>query len=228
MRATLEAQVRQLDDETKSIAENARNIAVQLDAKLETIEHYLYAKRNNYSSHFQYLEALAQKNGTSCREKNRKGMIEKFGSVTLYLDLRANKKGFENHYEYEKWRAQETYGFETLCQLTAFIQGKPIHQTYRQTIEFVPFSRLKNITAQEDDTEEKEKLLLTVQEALSILSEREKYILTKRYFENQTQEQTGEELAKQEKRSAPFTKERIRQIESGALGKMKRYLQTAM
>ena len=179
----LEARVRALDDKMLSTRESAKRINLQLDGTLQmkTIVRYIQMKRRGENSLSTYINECCKKRGTTRRKIKKERTEKKFGREQWYLDLWANKKGFEDNHDYQKTNAQERYGFESIKQLTAFKQGKVLPTKLPELLVYIPTEELDALPNGEtrEQRESQTEILENVTEAFQQLSAREQYILKK-------------------------------------------------
>lgn len=191
---TIEQQVRELDNESVSVAQSAREISKAIGVGKKTAEQYLYVKRKEFASNHQYLESLARKKGfkgvidrsenlaSKNGEKNRLERYAKnqgYNTHNDYLDALALKRGFIDNNEYQRFLKRNNDYEEP----EEFIQRKFDEIFNQSKIKLLPNRVLDSLPhIQINRLEQRKEAQEVISKALEILDGEERQIIEKRYF----------------------------------------------
>ncbi|MEK6898986.1 MAG: sigma-70 family RNA polymerase sigma factor [Nanoarchaeota archaeon] len=162
---SLEQKARELDtDETLKLADASRKIASQLEANVNAIRNCINAKRKGFNS---YHEMVAKNAG--------------FDSSGDYTGHCAKQRGYKSQVDYVRTRDA----------ITGRRYGSPEKQSkFEVLIELKSPETFDRITKLESPSENFEEIT----DAISLLPQREKEVIFKRYFRSMTQKQIGNEF----------------------------------
>ncbi len=217
MISKLELKVREMDDGTKSITENARAIADKLNEKSwKYILTILTAKRQGFDSIKNYRIKNFKKRG--------------FNRLLDLENAQARKRNFKDFYEYQDYIAQRN-SFLDYNEYTNYLyhksRGKFKNQKDFQEregllegLEYIDPEKLDAVISWEDysfigilETEDKkEEMRNNLDQILKRLPEKYRLIIKSRFYEGKTLEEIGKEVDK--------TRARAGQLEVSALKKL--------
>ena len=199
MVSELELKVREMDDPNIKIYEMSRQIAKKLKASLETVYHYLIAKRQGLESNAEYLRAILKKRGIN--------------SISEYESYKVLKRGFLGKADYANYLYHKKRN--RVKNKEEYFEGS----WKDRKLDFQDSRALDNIQSDKDyslisileveDRKEEIKFLLNI--TLERLYEKWRKVLIGRFYEGKTFEEIGKDLN--------LTRERVRQIEEKALQK---------
>lgn len=208
--------IRELDDESKSMAESARDIAEQLNLNLRTTAIIILAKRRKFDSVKDYRIDNLKKRG--------------FNRRTEYLNYRAKKNHFENFREYGEYIAQingfidkSEYILYRYHKLRSNFKNKRDFQEREGLLEglkYIDPKSLDNLSAEKEtslisileESDKKEEKARLLEETLEGLKERWRRVIIGRFYEGKTLEEVGKALE--------ITIARVEQLEKKALRKL--------
>ena len=199
MVSPLEQSVRDLDCLEGTIAEIAIAATHRLDVNKNTAESYIWAKRQGFASWTEYQDHLAKRQGYASQYDYLKNLANKKGkTLSKMSEISAMRNGKDNCQEY--------------C-------GISLQKQFEETIKTLPLKKIiKKLDKKPRQINPSEENILTLdylpelKSAIESLSERDRYVIEQRYFQDKTLEEIGKELS--------YTRQRIEQIEKKALKKL--------
>jgi len=217
MTSNREKVVRTLDDETKNIAESARDIAKQLDIKSwRSIANIILLKRHGFNSRKDYTKYNFQKRG--------------FNNEIELLNYRAKKRKYRGYCEYREQITQKN-GFLNMSEYNIYLRNKSSGKFRNKRdfqerkgllkgLEYIDSNQLDRHASLKDHSligileqeDRKEKITNLLNKILNELKESWREVIKKRFYERKTLEEVGEELE--------MSYERVRQIETIALKRL--------
>lgn len=198
----------------KDLTEYRKHITEKRGFKSLTEYNNHLARKRGFKDQNDYADHLAIKAGAKDRfeyQANNNG----FDTWGGYLDNLAQRRGFLSNSEYHNFIENR----KDKDSVEEFIQKKFDRKFYKGGLTTITKDDLDSLPYQEqEDPQEKTRRRHLAIISIKALGAREKNIIYQRYLAQNPQslEMIGRDLG--------LTRERVRQIEKGALGKMRRYL----
>jgi len=183
--------IRELDDETKPVAESAKAISKQLKTSYDTIRSYIRAKRRGFSSHAKYLYHLAKQRGTT---------------INRLHEISYMKRGFKSQGEYDKYiLLYQTLEYDSLDEYLLDLAEEHGLSSVDELMEQMPEKSFEPWLTLTDSREILERpcdnnsqrsieLAELIEDTLKVLDEREQRIIRKIFYEGQTSLELEESL----------------------------------